>query len=128
MEKQKSHTIYRTLSKQRDMNIIKSEGIVIKKTDVGNPEVCVAYKFHKMFNAENVETITNCCKSAGIGCVECKKRLAENMVDVMADMHTRRSKYEANPARVKEILVYGAERARKVAAKTMEEVREAMHL
>ena len=100
----------------------------IKKTDVGNPEVCVAYKFHKMFNAENVETITNCCKSAGIGCVECKKRLAEKMIDVMADMHTRRSEYEANPARVKEILVYGAERARKVAAKTMEEVREAMHL
>ena len=50
------------------------------------------------------------------------------MVDVMADMLSRGSEYEANPARVKEILVYGAERARKVAAKTMEEVREAMHL
>ena len=46
----------------------------------------------------------------------------------MTDMHTRRAEYEANPARVKEILAYGAERARKVAAKTMEEVREAMHL
>ena len=100
----------------------------IKKTDVGNPDVCVAYKFHKIFNKENVNEICKCCKQAEIGCVECKKRLAEKMVDVMTDMHTRRAEYEANPARVKEILAYGAERARKVAAKTMEEVREAMHL
>lgn len=100
----------------------------IKKIDVGNPDVCVAYKFHKIFNKENVNEICKCCKQAEFGCVECKKRLAEKMVDVMTDMHTRRAEYEANPARVKEILAYGAERARKVAAKTMEEVREAMHL
>mgnify|MGYP000277759945 FL=1 len=100
----------------------------IKKTDVGNPDVCVAYKFHKIFNKENVNGICKCCKQAEIGCVECKKRLAEKMVDVMTDMHIRRAEYEANPARVKEILAYGAERAGKVAAKTMEEVREAMHL
>lgn len=100
----------------------------IKKTDVGNPDVCVAYKFHKIFNKENVNEICKSCKQAEIGCVECKKRLAEKMVDVMTDMHIRRAEYEANPARVKEILAYGAERAGKVAAKTMEEVREAMHL
>lgn len=100
----------------------------IKKTDAGNPDVCVAYKFHKIFNPENVGEICKCCKQAEIGCVECKKRLAEKMVNVMADMHTRRAEYEANPAKVKEILEYGTERARKVAAKTMEEVREAMHL
>lgn len=100
----------------------------IKKTDCGNPDVCVVYKFHKMFNADNLAEINTSCRQASIGCVECKKRLAEKMVEVMADMHTRRVEYEGNPARVKEILEYGAERARKVAAATMEEVREAMHL
>ena len=100
----------------------------IKKTDCGNPDVCVVNKFHKMFNADNVAEINTACRQASIGCVECKKRLAEKMVDVMADMHTRRIEYEGNPGRVKEILEYGAERARKVAAATMEEVREAMHL
>ncbi|MDF2564671.1 MAG: Tryptophan-tRNA ligase, bacterial-type [Massilibacillus sp.] len=100
----------------------------VKKTDCGNPDVCVVYKFHKMFNADNVAEINTACRQASIGCVECKKRLAEKMVDVMADMHARRIEYEGNPGRVKEILEYGAERARKVAAVTMEEVREAMHL
>ncbi len=50
------------------------------------------------------------------------------MVDNLADMHVRRQKLEENPGRVKEILAYGGERARKVAAKTMEEVRQAMNL
>ncbi|MBP2631844.1 MAG: Tryptophan-tRNA ligase, bacterial-type [Firmicutes bacterium] len=100
----------------------------IKKTDCGNPDVCVVYKFHKMFNVDSLAEINTSCRQASIGCVECKKRLAEKMVDVMADMHTRRVEYEGKPARVKEILKYGAERARKVAAATMEEVREAMHL
>lgn len=100
----------------------------IKKTDAGNPDICTAYKFHKIFNADRAEEVAACCRQADVGCVECKKRLAERMADVLGDMHTRRSEYEANPKRVKEILAYGEERARKVAAKTMEEVREAMHL
>lgn len=100
----------------------------IKKTDCGNPEICVVYKFHKIFNVEQIEEINMKCRQAEIGCVECKKRLAEKMVTAMADMHTRRVEYETNPGRVKEILEYGAERARAVARVTMEEVREAMHL
>ncbi|WP_110953143.1 tryptophan--tRNA ligase [Anaerosinus massiliensis] len=100
----------------------------IKKTDCGNPEICVVYKFHKIFNVDQIEEINTKCRQAEIGCVECKKRLAEKMVTAMADMHTRRVEYETNPGRVKEILEYGAERARAVARVTMEEVREAMHL
>lgn len=100
----------------------------IKKTDAGNPDICVVNKFHRMFNADVMEEINTSCRQAAIGCVACKKRLAEKMVDTMADMHARRSVYENNPNKVKEILAHGARRAREVAAQTMEEVYDAMHL
>lgn len=100
----------------------------IKKTDKGNPEVCTVYAFHKIFSNENLTDITNSCCNATIGCVECKKCLAERMVFSLADIHTRRQQLEANPQRVKEILAFGAERARKVAVRTMEEVRQVMNL
>jgi tryptophanyl-tRNA synthetase len=100
----------------------------VKRTDLGNPDVCTVYTFHKIFNAEQSSEIAQACRQATIGCVDCKKRLAEKMVDNLADMHVRRQELEANPGRVKEILMYGGERARKVAAKTMEEVRQVMNL
>jgi len=100
----------------------------IKKTDKGNPDVCIAFKFHKLFNKEEVLEIDQSCRSASIGCVDCKKRLAEKMVDIMGAMHGRRQEYEGKPEKIREILEAGTERARKVAAATMEEVRDAMHL
>lgn len=100
----------------------------VKKSDPGNPEVCTVHTFHKIYSLEQIGEIETACRQAGIGCVECKKRLAEKMVTALADIHTRRSALEANPSRVKDILAYGAERARKVATTTMEEVRRVMHL
>lgn len=100
----------------------------IKKTDKGNPDVCVAFKFHKLFNKEEVAEIDASCRQGEIGCVACKKRLAEKMVDLLADMHVRREEYAKNPQRIKEILDEGAKKARIYAAATMDEVRTAMHL
>jgi tryptophanyl-tRNA synthetase len=100
----------------------------VKKTDVGNPDVCTVYTFHKIFNKEQSGEISQSCRQAAIGCVDCKKSLAEKMVNNLADMHARRQVLETNPGRVKEILVYGGERARKIAAQTMEEVRQVMNL
>ncbi|MPM70601.1 Tryptophan--tRNA ligase [bioreactor metagenome] len=100
----------------------------VKKSDPGNPNVCTVYSFHKIFNADQIGELAANCSGANIGCVDCKKCLAEKMVDNLSDIHARRSQLEANPARVKEILVYGAERARRVAAATMEEVRQVMNL
>ena len=100
----------------------------IKKTDLGNPEVCTVFTFHKFFNTTEVDDIAAQCRSGTIGCVDCKKRLAERMVEALADVHARRQVLEKNPGRVTEILAYGAERARKVAAATMQEVNQAMRL
>lgn len=100
----------------------------IKKTDKGNPDVCIAFKFHKLFNKEEVEQIECDCRNGCIGCVACKKNLAEKMVAAMADMHVRRQEYVNKPEKIKEILNEGAKKAQKVASETMQEVKEAMHL
>lgn len=100
----------------------------VKKSDPGHPDVCTVFSFHKLFNFSELVKIGDDCRNASIGCVQCKKMLAEKMVDMLADVHSRRRELENNPGRVREILAYGAERARKVAAVTMEEVRAAMHL
>lgn len=100
----------------------------VKKTDPGHPEVCTVYAFHKIFNPTEVDDIGANCRAGTIGCVACKKRLAERIVDYLADVHVRRQSLEKNPGRITEILAFGAERARKVAAATMQEVKQAMHL
>ncbi len=100
----------------------------IKKDDPGHPDVCVVNKFHKIFSSAEFEQICTDCKTGCIGCVSCKKNLAEKMAAALADMHSRRKLYEGKPAKVREILEYGAQKARNVAAATMAEVREAMHL
>lgn len=100
----------------------------VRKTDVGNPDVCTVYTFHNLFNKEESADISTQCRAAGIGCVDCKKRLAEKMVASLADIHSRRAALESNPQRVREILAHGAERARAVAAATMQEVRAAMNM
>ncbi len=100
----------------------------IKRTDKGRPEVCTVYTFHKHFSALQYEEIGKKCRNAEIGCVDCKKLLAENMVHALADIYKRRMSLLAKPGYIAEVLEHGAERARKVAAATMQEVRSAMQL
>ena len=73
-------------------------------------------------------TIDSDCRSAGIGCVDCKKRLAEHMVEALADIHHRRQDWAARPDDVRDILTDGANRARETARETMEQVRSVMHM
>ena len=100
----------------------------IKKTDKGNPDVCVAYKFHQLFNKEETPEIEKQCRGGCIGCVACKKNLGEKMVDLMAGMHKRRAEYEGKKDLLHDILLEGEKKARVIAENTMAEVREAMHL
>lgn len=100
----------------------------VKKSDLGHPEVCTVYAFHQIFSRDEAAAIGDQCRAGAIGCVECKKKLAERIVDYLADVHARRQELENHPGRITEILEFGAQRARKVAAATMQEVKEAMHL
>lgn len=100
----------------------------IKRNDPGHPEVCPVFTFHKIYSPDALAGIESDCRAAGIGCVDCKKRLAEAMVDALSDIHHRRQEWSARPDAVKEVLVEGAKRASRTAAATMEEVRAALHL
>jgi len=98
----------------------------VRKSDPGHPEECPVHAYHVIYNADEAEDIADQCKKATIGCVDCKKIMAERLIAAMADFHQRRKQWEKED--VEAILAEGSKKARKVAQETMREVREAMHL
>jgi len=101
----------------------------IKRTDPGNPDVCNVYTMHKIFSPQaDVEMVNVECRRAGIGCVDCKKLLAKNLNNHLEPFRARRAEFASRPGYVQDVLEDGATRARAIARKTMEEVREAMQL
>ncbi len=100
-----------------------------KRSDPGNPDVCNVYEFHKLYTvAETTNQINSQCRSAEIGCVECKKIMAENLVQALAPIYEKRKYYEAHPDLVTEIMDQGSLKAREVARSTMQEVRETIKI
>ncbi|RME87626.1 MAG: tryptophan--tRNA ligase [Anaerolineae bacterium] len=101
----------------------------IKRTDPGNPDVCNVFTMHKIFSPpEEVEMINVECRRAGIGCVDCKKRFAANLNKHLAPFRARRAELASDPDYIWDVLRDGADRARVIAEKTMEEVRAAVQL
>jgi tryptophanyl-tRNA synthetase len=101
----------------------------IKRTDAGNPELSPVYQLHKIFSSkEEQEEVANGCRTAGIGCIECKKILIKNVFGVMEPIWTKRNELISNPEVLNEIVDRGTEKAKKIAGETMRLVREAMGL
>lgn len=100
----------------------------IRKNDPGHPEVCTVHTYHSFYNELEVLDIHKDCGVGGIGCVACKKRLAEKLDEFILPIREKRNELAANPAILDDILRDGAEKARKEAARTMELVREAMKI
>ncbi len=99
----------------------------VRRSDPGNPDVCPVGDLHKIFSDRaTMEKVNVGCRSAGIGCIECKSWAADALVQLLSPMQERRKKFEENPRLAWDILEAGSERARKVAAVTMEGVRDAM--
>ncbi|MBN1368700.1 MAG: tryptophan--tRNA ligase [Dehalococcoidaceae bacterium] len=98
------------------------------RSDPGNPEVCNVYRLHGYFNADEVEGIGAACRTAEIGCVDCKKLLAERMNRELEPIRRRRRELESRPGYVDEVLEAGAEKARAIACRTMAEVRSRIGL
>lgn len=113
---------------QKKISMAVTDPARMRRTDPGHPSVCTIFAYHKVFNPEVVADLSKECKNASIGCVDCKKRLANVINSFLEPMRERRAKYEANPRLVDDILIAGTERAREEGRKTMELVREAMHL
>ncbi len=100
-----------------------------RRTDPGRPEVCNVFTFHTVFSPpELVEEINVECRRAGIGCVECKQRMAANLNLHLEPFRQKRSEYARDPDTVWDILRDGKERAAKIARQTMIEVRQAVGL
>jgi tryptophanyl-tRNA synthetase len=99
----------------------------VRRTDPGNPDICPVGDLHKIFSSsETLAKVDAGCRSAGIGCIECKGWAADAIVKILSPIQERRKKYEENPRLAWDILEAGSAQARKVAEATMGEVRAAM--
>ncbi len=101
----------------------------VKRTDVGDPEKCPVWQFHLLYSTENTRAwVKEGCKSAGIGCLECKEPVINGILSEQQPMLERAEPYMSNPKIVREIVQMGTEKARRVAQATMQDVRSAMGL
>ena len=101
----------------------------IKRTDVGNPDKCPVWQFHLVYSDTNQrDWVTQGCKTAGIGCLECKQPIIDAILREQQPMLERAEPFIANPKIVREIVDAGTDKARVTARETMRDVRDAMGL
>lgn len=132
MSKSYNNAIY--LSDKPDIITSKVAGMITdpqraRKTDAGNPDICNVFEFHKLYsNSETVNKVNNECRSAEIGCVECKKIMAQHLIKALEPIRDKREYYETRIKLVDEIIASGCNKARNIARQTMKEVRSAMKI
>ncbi len=101
----------------------------LRRNDPGNPDVCNVFSMHKIFSSpEEIEMINRDCRTAALGCVDCKKLYAKNLNKNLEPFRARRAEIAAKPGQVWDVLHDGAQRARAIAEETMKEVRAALQL
>ena len=101
----------------------------VKRTDPGEPEKCPAFQLHKIYcTPDEIEFVSKGCRTAGIGCLECKKVMIKHVIEDLAPFRDKRAQLEKKPEIVEEILQAGHEAAQEKASETMSEVRETLGL
>jgi tryptophanyl-tRNA synthetase len=99
----------------------------VRRTDPGRPEICPVFAWHKLFSPpETCARIDAECRTAAIGCVDCKKQMADNLIQWIEPIQAKRKEFEAKPQQVWDILDIGSGQAREVAETTMKRVRNAI--
>lgn len=99
-----------------------------RRQDPGYPEVCTVYSYYHLFGPDLVPQVADECRTAGIGCVQCKRRLADRVNQTLEPIRQRREQYASDPHLFDRVIDEGNRKARAAAQATMAEVREAMHL
>jgi len=101
----------------------------MRKKDPGDPDICNVFTFHGLYsNPESVAEISRECRIAGIGCIDCKKRLAARIEEALAPVHERMDYYQDHLQEIREIITDGNARATIIARETMAEFREAVKI
>ncbi|MFH1231424.1 MAG: tryptophan--tRNA ligase [Planctomycetota bacterium] len=98
----------------------------IKKNDPGHPAECNLYAYYKVFSPDKNDSLAEECHSAKVGCVDCKKKLAELLINLTKPFRDKRKEMEKDHQYIKKVLEEGAERARQIASKTMKDIRKAV--
>lgn len=99
----------------------------LRKSDPGNPDICNIFTMHAGFSSdETIKMIDRECRTAGIGCYDCKMKLADSMNGVLSPVREKAEELKKHPETVKDVLTYGAALCQKIAEETMEEVRSAI--
>jgi tryptophanyl-tRNA synthetase len=128
----KSYNNFISLSESDESIRIKLRAMVTdparkRRTDPGNPDVCPVYDWHKLFSTrETLAWAAEGCRTAGIGCSDCKAAVGDNLIKWIEPVRARREEYAAHPDKVLRILDEGSVKAGEVAQKTMGRVREAV--
>jgi tryptophanyl-tRNA synthetase len=101
----------------------------IRRTDPGDPSKCPVWQLHEVYSDDSTKAwVQSGCKSAGIGCIECKQPVIDGVVSELKPIQARAAEYAEDPTLVKNIVAEGCEKARKLARETMREVRDVMGL
>ena len=116
-------------SVSRKLKAMTTDPARVRRTDPGDPAKCPVFDLHKIYSDEPTrEWAANGCRSAGIGCLECKKPLIDKVVSEISVIRERAREYQENPELVNNIVDEGASKARDAARETLDEVRRAMNL
>jgi tryptophanyl-tRNA synthetase len=114
---------------EKQMRTMPTDPARVRRTDPGNPAVCPVWQFHEVYSDQATKDwVQEGCRSAGIGCIECKQPVIDSVLAELRPIQERGKEYAEKPELVRDIIDQGCERARIVAGETMHEVRQAMSL
>ncbi|MFN4064007.1 MAG: tryptophan--tRNA ligase, partial [Parazoarcus communis] len=132
MSKSYANTIYLREGDEsvtRKIRTMQTDPARARRADPGDPEKCPVWQFHVIYSDDSTRAwVQEGCRSASIGCVECKQPVIDGVLKEQAVLRERAMPYVEDPGLVRNILADGCERARKLAQETMRDVREAMGL
>jgi tryptophanyl-tRNA synthetase len=114
---------------EKKMRTMQTDPARVRRTDPGTPEKCPVWDLHKLYSDETTRAwVYEGCKTAGIGCLDCKRPVIDKVIEEITGMRRRAQEFEESPELLRNIITEGAEKAREAARDTLDEVRRAMHL
>ena len=118
-----------TADVEKQLRTMPTDPARVRRNDPGDPKNCPVWQFHEIYSDERVQTwVQEGCRSAGIGCLECKQPIVDAVLNELQPIQERAREYEEQPDLVRNIINEGCETARELARETMDEVRHAMSL